>query len=472
MKLRAQMALNTLVAAGMLVPAVYLVNDQYRRREADRVLTGAIETAMAGDGRMRCEARPQAFGGGELEPLPPVGIFRPFLPARPQIFAYDGRFQSANPAAPPFPEDLRAALAAGDGQAVASYPFSTAVGRQLAMRMPWRDGACAVVLSRFGPFALPLSTEMFRAVLLTMTFIAAALLAAAPIITRISRLTVAVRRSADAEYATGVAVTGRDEIGALETAFNLAGAQVKEQVASIKSREATLRSVVANTAHDVAIPLTVVQGHLSTLQSLVPEDGPIQDSLRSAIRETHYLAALLHNLGVAARLENPVPILERHPLDLNGLIERVVARHQPLARTLNVDIGVAVPERLTSIAADVTLIEQAASNLVHNAIHYNNPGGHVAVILALLDHGRRFSMRVIDDGPGIPAEERMHLTDRTFRGEAGRARRPEGQGLGLHIVREVVERHGFDLRIGASEFGGTDVEIQGPVEVEPSRPMA
>lgn len=455
------MALNTLVAAGILVPAVYVTNDYFRRRAADDLLIAAVETAMANDGRAHCEAQPATFGGGDLEPLPPISIFRPFLEVRPQIFAYDAAFRSDNPAAPAFSDDLRAALIAGASRAAASYPFSTAVGRQLAVQMPWGAGPCAIILSRFGPFALPASTEMFRALLVTMTFIAAALLAAAPIIARISRLTIAVKASADSEYAAGIPVTGHDEIGELETAFNRAGAQVKTQMASIKSREATLRSVVANTTHDVAIPLTVVQGHLSTLQSLVPLEGPIQDGLRGAIRETHYLAALLHNLGVAARLENPTPVLECQPLDLNKVVERVVARHQPLARTLTVELDAAVPEQPSLVSADVTLVEQAASNLVHNAIHYNNAGGHVAVILATIDDGRRFSLRVIDDGPGIPASERARLTDRAFRGEAGRARRPEGQGLGLHIVREVVDRHAFELRIGASEFGGTEIDIRG-----------
>jgi signal transduction histidine kinase len=65
-----------------------------------------------------------------------------------------------------------------------------------------------------------------------------------------------------------------------------------------------------------------------------------------------------------------------------------------------------VPEDSLLVSADGTLLEQAASNLVHNAIHYNRAGGHVAVILESLDNGRRFSLRVIDDGPGIPTDGR------------------------------------------------------------------
>ena len=335
------------------------------------------------------------------------------------------------------------------------------------MRMPWTEGPCAILLGRFGAFALPFSTQMFRLNLVLSAILGTALIAAGPIIARIRRLSAAVKVSADSMYAIKVPEARNDEIGELERAFNRAGEQVKSHVATIQDREAALRAAVSNTAHDVAVPLTVVQGHLSRLQTQLPAGSPAHEGLRGAIRETHYLGALLHNLGAASRLDNSARPIEPRALDLNELVGRVVARHAPLAATLEVELGVAVPEQPVEISADVTLLEQAASNLVHNAIHYNKPGGHVAVILETIENARRFTLRVIDDGPGIPAEERAQLTERTFRGAVGRAKRPEGQGLGLAIVREVVERHDFDLRIGESEYGGAEVRISGPA-AEPS----
>ena len=461
MRLREHLALNTLVALVVGMPGIYLGTDLWRRQQADRVLSDAIEAEIATDGRARCEANAETFGGGDLEPLPPIAFFGPMLESRPQIYAYSATFESANPSAPPFPGDLRAALAAAGRRAGGTFRVPFGVGRQVAVRMPWTEGPCAILLSRFGGFVIPFSTQLFRGLLVILVVVGSALFTAGPIIARIRRLTASVKTSVDSMYAIGVPVTRRDEIGELERAFNRAGEQVRADVAVIQEREAALRSVVSNTTHDVAVPLTVVQGHLSALQSLMPSGCPAQDELRGAIRETHYLAALLHNLGAAARLDRATPVIERRPLDLNALIARVVARHIPLAGTLDVELTFAVPEQPLQVSADITLLEQAASNLVHNAIHYNKPGGHVALILETVDGGHRFSLRVIDDGFGIPAEERARLTERTFRGTAGRTRRPEGQGLGLHIVREVVERHGFDLHIRESEYGGAEVEIGG-----------
>jgi len=107
----------------------------------------------------------------------------------------------------------------------------------------------------------------------------------------------------------------------------------------------------------------------------------------------------------------------------------------------------------------VTLIEQAVSNLVHNAVRYNRRGGHVAILLE--DAGGRFRLRVEDDGPGVPEAERARLFERRHRGDGARQRDPGGLGLGLHIARGVAERHGFALTLASSEHGGLAVELEG-----------
>src|SRR4029079_19421331 len=107
---------------------------------------------------------------------------------------------------------------------------------------------------------------------------------------------------------------------------------------------------------------------------------------------------------------------------------------------------------------DLTLLEQAVSNLVYNAIRHNRPGGHAALILEGEDRGR-FRLRVIDDGPGIPEEELAHLIARGFRGNDARTRVPGGQGLGLDIAHRVAKLHGFALAFRRSEYGGLEAEL-------------
>lgn len=100
--------------------------------------------------------------------------------------------------------------------------------------------------------------------------------------------------------------------------------------------------------------------------------------------------------------------------------------------------------------------------MVLNGIRYGREDGHVAVVLETTRQ-QTFHLRVIDDGPGIPEEERSRLLERRFRGNEARTREPQGQGLGLHIVQHVVELHGWRLTLTPSEYGGLEVGFTGPL---------
>jgi signal transduction histidine kinase len=257
-----------------------------------------------------------------------------------------------------------------------------------------------------------------------------------------------------------VPVKGDDEIAELGRAFNQAAAEIREHVSRVEARERTLRSFVADTTHDVMLPLTVLQGHLAALRRAAGDGRCDADAVQAASEEAHYLASLVHNLGAAAKLETGGPYVESHPLNLNELVDRVAGRHRPVAAPRSIEVNVAVPDPALWTSGDVTLIEQAVSNVVHNAVRYNRPGGHVAVVLEPAGSDR-FRLRVLDDGPGVPDSELGRLTERRYRTDEARSRHAGGQGLGLSITREVAERHGFDLRVRRSEAGGLEVELAG-----------
>jgi len=227
----------------------------------------------------------------------------------------------------------------------------------------------------------------------------------------------------------------------------------------VEEREATLRTFVANTTHDVMLPLTVLQGHLSNLRRDAGS-GPGERRLAAAAEEAHYIGSLLQNLSAAAKLEGGSAV-ERHPLDLGALVERVIARHRTVASAAGVGLEHAVPEAPLWTEGDVTLLEQAVGNIVHNAIRHNREGGHVGVVLDEDGEGR-FLLRVADDGPGVPDDQRARLGERRFRTDEARQRHPEGLGLGLSITRDVAQRHGFSLDFAANEPSGLVAALGGP----------
>jgi len=332
----------------------------------------------------------------------------------------------------------------------------------MVIRMDWDEGPCAVLFLRQRRIvdAVGFLGLHWSSLVVAGAALLAVLLAAGPPVRRIRQLTDEVRVSAADRYSSEVEVRGRDEIAGLATAFNDAGAQIRSQLEKLERREEALRSFLGNTTHDVMVPLTVLQGHLTRLRRDLDGSTAVDPStLVAALDETQYIASLLHNLGAAAKLEGSDSDVRSDPVMLNDLVERAVARYRPLAQAHDIEINSATPEDPTQTLGDVTLLEQALSNVIHNAVRYNRTGGHVAVILQR--GSDRFSLKVVDDGPGIPPDELAKLPERRFRGEEARTRHPEGRGLGLNIARDVAARHEIDLALRESEYGGLEVEFSG-----------
>jgi signal transduction histidine kinase len=439
-KLRARLIATVLLVAVPASIGVALYARSMRRQALIESLYEATLARMEERGRDRCERRPERFAR--------MGRVRE---------VYDHAYRPLVAEAPPLDPELRAELE--DGETVASREVEGHL--RVAMRMPW-DGPCAILVveRRIGPMAReegPLRTVSWATLIAALTALVA-LIAVGPLVRRLRKLAKEVRSDAD------VSARGSDEIAELGRAFNEARAQIKAQLAEVSARDEALTEFLASTTHDVMVPLTVLQGHLSDLRRDA-RDGKAVDAekLSSALEEAHYLGALVRNLSAAARLDAGEPMLTRHTFDLRGIVERVIARHRPIADERGIELAFAVPEEPIEIVADSTLAEQAISNLVHNAVRYNRAGGHVAVVLEARSEAsvEGFTLRVADDGPGIPADELARVGERRFRGGAARKRRPTGLGLGLHIVRDVADRHAWRLVFEAPPEGGLSVRIEG-----------
>jgi two-component system, OmpR family, sensor histidine kinase BaeS len=477
MTLRARLFLTSLAVAVPLAVAWFLFDTHLRLGTKEQELRRSVEFDVANGLQERCEADPPRPGrpgrGGVAQPRPaPPGSSSPGTPSgagpgpgrgrgggpRPpgrggsgayEFFAYDATGRPSAPDAPPLPADT-------DGSRAMTY--WTATGRGVAILVPLGgEGPCAFVLARIPPRQGELRDQAQALALVVISVLAAAWVAAGPLIARLRRLADGVRRSAAAHYAEPVAVEGHDEVAALADAFNEAGQNVRAHLVSVQAREETLRTFVANTTHDVAIPLTVLQGHLAELdrELTAPQQ---RERVRAVVQETHYMASLLRNLATATTLDGANAPVVLSPVDLSALVERVVERHRPIARALDIELNAAVPDPAPIVPSDHTLLEQVLSNLVDNAIRYNRGGGHVAVLLDRANGG--FLLSVTDDGPGVTDEELAHMTTRWFRGSEARTRRPDGHGLGLAITAEACRRLGLSLTFSRPGDTGLRAEIR------------
>ncbi|AKJ03945.1 signal transduction histidine kinase [Archangium gephyra] len=493
MKLRMRLALTTVAVA---IPVALCMAWIHRAVEARALETALSEYAlvhMLSGGRERCEAAPESWSseprgpppgepppgwqgpppsgdgrepGPRPPPPPPGGPGGPRPPRGTRLFAYDTRLSARNPAAPRLDASLAEAMRQEQEVASLSSGFGMQEPRRILVRMPWGSGPCAFVLvhwpERPGPReqrspSIPLEFWLFPSGLA----LAGVLFALGPVVGRLRQLTREVRTFVGSAYQGSITLRGNDEISELARAFDEAGHEVRAQMELKEKREQTLRSFLENTTHDVMIPLTVLQGHLAELQQRAARGETVEASVvAAASQEAHYMAALIHNLGAAARLEAGEPSVQRAPVELNALVERCLGRHRSIARGQGVQLDYAVPEPPVRVIGDDTLIEQAVSNVIYNAVRYNTRGGHVAVVLERLP-GNTFRLRVLDDGPGIPENELPHIVERRVRGDAARTRGPGGHGLGLNIAWKVSVLHGWSLQLGRSEYGGLQVDFLG-----------
>jgi signal transduction histidine kinase len=497
MRLRTRLALTLALTSLPLSLGLVALHQRVEAQATERSLAEFARNRMEGGMREVCEADPAQFqepplwrGRAGSNPDGPPDASRPpraedgqeprpsraelarmrrgqfglgRADVRFELFAYRPDFKSDNPRAPAFPVELERGLAGDEPFAGQSYDDGVQHGTLVGVRMPWNEGPAAIVLLKRIESGPPEQawTLYGGALALSLSILAVALVSMGPIVRRVRALTGSVRRSAESGYEQPVPDAGSDEISELAAAFNSAGGSVREKLSALERREKALRTFVENTTHDVMLPLTVLQGHLANFDKRSEKGEPVaRERVRESLEEAYYLGALVHNLTAAAKLEAGEPGFVRHPFSLNQVIERVIGRLEPIARSKEIELVHAVPEAELFASGDVTLFEQALSNVVHNALRYNKQGGHAAVLLE--EHGAEFTLRVVDDGPGASDEELARLTERSFRSEEARQRHPTGLGLGLSIAKDVSDRHGFTCSLKRSEHGGLEVEFRGP----------
>jgi signal transduction histidine kinase len=441
MKVRARLALTGVAALIPVAATLVLAITSLRTVALAGVLVQTAE-GIATAGHAACVADPVGWSG-ELV----TGI---------EVHAYDPELRPADADAPTLAPTLVAAATAGTPQ------LHRIQNRGVVLVHASPTGPCAYILvTRVipGPGPSPMGPLWLIGPLVCCVMaLVVVLVLLGPIVRRISRLRDEVRTAAASGYRTDITVRGDDELAELAAAFAHSSRQLNIHLDAQERRERTLREFLANTTHDVMLPLTVLQGHLAALHGGPPD----ATTLRAAMQEADYIAALVHNLEIAARLDAGEPSLADDPVELAPLVARVSQRHAPLARRRGIHLAHAVPNHPIVVRGDLTLIEQAVSNLVQNAVLHNHQGGHVAVVLEL-DDTARFRVVVKDDGPGLAPAELERVLSRGERGDDARTRHPHGKGLGLSIARRVADAHRWSFTMRPGSDAGLEVELRGPI---------
>lgn len=289
----------------------------------------------------------------------------------------------------------------------------------------------------------------------------AALVIFRPAQARLRALEDAARRFGDGDLSARAPAIGGDEVSAVAEAFNRMAGDLAARQAQLTEADRARRQLLADVSHELMTPLTAIRGYAETLG--LPQFAPASSEGARAVKviqeEGERIERLVGDLLDLARFEAGGISLAQESVDVDEVFERVSERHAKAAQDKQVSIVIEPHDEDLRLVGDPMRIEQALQNLAANALKHTPPGGVVRLGARRADG--RVQLTVSDNGLGIPPEHLPHVFDRFYK--ADRSRSQSGSGLGLSIVRAIVERHGGTVAVRSDPNVETVFEVTLPI---------
>src|SRR5688572_3853256 len=286
----------------------------------------------------------------------------------------------------------------------------------------------------------------------------AALVIFRPAQARLRAVEEAARRFGEGDLSARAPEIGGDEVAAVATAFNRMAADLAARQEQLVQADRARRQLLADVSHELMTPLTAIRGYAETLglPQFLPASKEGQRAVKVIQEEGERIERLVGDLLDLARFEAGGISLAQENVDIDEIFERVSERHARTAQDKRVEIVVDPHEEDIRIVADPHRLEQAVQNLAANALRHTAPGG--VVRLGATREAGRVTITVTDNGVGIPPEHLPHVFDRFYKADKSRSQ-AGGSGLGLSIVKAIIERHGGSVAVRSRQGVETVFEI-------------
>jgi two-component system OmpR family sensor kinase len=316
------------------------------------------------------------------------------------------------------------------------------------------------VLRRFAPILAAVATGV-----LILGAVAVSLLVFGPARRRLRGLEEAARRLGSGDLTARAPEGGGDEIASVASAFNAMAGDLAARAAALAASDRVRRQLLADVSHELTTPVTAMRGYLETLT--MPEmtlDAATKARYLSIIQdESTKLERIIGDLLDLARLEGGGGDWSSGPVDVAELFARVEARHGQRLDQAGVHLSRDIAPGAGTVIGDANRLEQALQNLAANALRYAPRGSTLHLAARPAENRARPGSRAVaitveDEGPGISPEHVAHIFDRFYKVDAARTGSTAGSGLGLSIVKAIVERHGGHVTV-TSAPGRTVFEL-------------
>ncbi|HLG58413.1 MAG TPA: HAMP domain-containing sensor histidine kinase [Vicinamibacterales bacterium] len=317
------------------------------------------------------------------------------------------------------------------------------------------------IVRRFGPTIALLATGVLVVGTTLIAFIVFG-----PARRRLKAVQVATERLGAGDLNARAPEQGGDEVTAVARSFNRMAEELAHRARALDGADNARRQLLADVSHELMTPLTAMRGYIETLA--MPElqlDAPTRERyLQIVSEETHRLERIVGDLLDLARLEGGGTTWRQEPVDVAALFARVAARHERELLERGIRLDQSVEPGADALIGDPDRLEQALQNLAANALRHTPDGGRMELSGARVAGGIRLVVR--DSGPGIPPEHLPLIFDRFYKADAAR-KAAGGSGLGLSIVKAIVERQGGTITARNEEGAVFEIVLPSPGVLAP-----
>ena len=260
------------------------------------------------------------------------------------------------------------------------------------------------------------------------------------------KVTYGAKRYAEGDFEYNIPVTSQDEIGYLQGTLNY----MSDEIAKGEERQ---RKFIANVSHDFRSPLTTIKGYLEAiLDGTIPQEL-YPKYLNIVISETQRLNKLTEGMLTLNAL-GPDGYLTKSNFDINHTIRDTAAAFEGACVEKGITFDLTFSDTIQMVYADFGKIQQVLYNLIDNAIKFSREGG--VIYITVSERGDKVYVSVKDTGIGIPAKSQQRIWERFYKTDLSRGKDKRGVGLGLAIVREIIQAHGENIDLISTEGVGSE----------------
>jgi signal transduction histidine kinase len=238
----------------------------------------------------------------------------------------------------------------------------------------------------------------------------------------------------------------KDEIGRLSGTINYMGEELSKT-------EQLRKDLIANVSHELRTPLSIIRGYAETIRDVTGNVVVKRDKqLDIIIEETDRLSKIVDDILNLSQIQAGYVNLNKTQFNINDLLEKVIVKFQIISEKTSVDI--VLEDHVEAIVlADEIRLEQVMYNLVNNAFNHTGRSGHI--VIRAIENEKSLKIEVVDTGIGISEEDLKHIWDRFYKSDKVEGIKSTGTGLGLTIVKTILESQGFNYGVESKKGTGT-----------------